>query len=157
VNLEDVAVEVQVVLPAPPERVFALLTDVEAMGGLGPENVRSQWRDERRGVGAAFTGANRRGELAWEVPCLVVEHVPPSRFAFTTGDPERPSATWSYELAPVEGGTLVTQRFRHGPGDTALRRYVEQRPDRAEQAVARRIAELEQGMRTTLAAAARLL
>ena len=51
-------VTVQELLPAPPEQVFALLTDVERMGGLGPQNVRSVWQDEQRGVGAVFRGGS---------------------------------------------------------------------------------------------------
>ncbi len=150
-------VEVVEVLPAPPERVFALLTDVERMAGLGPEHNAARWVDDRRGVAAVFYGANERDGMTWEVPCRVVEHQPPARFAWTTGDPDLPSAIWSYALAPVDGGTQVTQRFRHGAGFTYLRRAVEKRPEQAEQYVAGRAAELERNMRTTLRAAARLV
>ncbi len=150
-------VEVVEVLPAPPARVFALLTDVERMAGLGPEHSHAQWRDDRRGVGAVFVGSNERDGRGWNVPCHVVEHEPATRFAWSTGDPEQPSATWSYQLEPVEGGTLVTQVFRHGPGFTYLRRFVEKYPEREQELVAGRAAELEQNMRRVLRAAAALL
>lgn len=150
-------VVVEEVLPGPRERVFALLSDVERTAGLGPENVRTTWQDERRGVGAVFTGVNRNGDREWEVPCTVVVHDPPARFGWTTGDPDRPSATWTYELHDADGGTRVVQRFRHGPGFTYLRRVVEKHPERAQELVDGRAAQLEQGMRTTLQAAARLL
>jgi uncharacterized protein YndB with AHSA1/START domain len=157
VLIAEMVVTVEELLPASPEAVFALLTDVERMGGLGPENVRSRWVDDRRGVGAVFRGYNSRGDLAWDVPCRVVEHVPPTRFAWTTGNPEHPSATWSYELAPVEGGTLVTQTFRHGDGFTYLRAAAERRPEKEEEYVADRAEELERNMLATLRAAAKLL
>jgi uncharacterized protein YndB with AHSA1/START domain len=157
VNLQEVVVEVRVVLPAPREQVFALLSDVERMGGLGPENVRTQWESDEHGVGARFRGWNERDGRAWDVPCTVVEHDPPVRFAWVTGPFGDPSATWSYELADVDGGTQVQQRFQHGPGFTYLRRAVEKHPERAEELLAARTAELERNMRATLEAAGRLL
>ena len=151
-------VEVQELLPAAPAEVFALLSDVERMGGLGPENTRCAWLSDARGLGAEFRGWNsREGIGEWDVPCRVVEHEPPRRFGWETGPVGRPSATWTYDLAEADGGTLVTQRFRHGPGFTYLRQAVERRPDRAEQYVAGRAAELERNMRVTLRAAAGLL
>lgn len=156
-ELEQLTVEVQELLPAPPEKVFALLTDVERMGGLGPENTRSEWVGDNRGIGAGFRGWNEREGRAWDVPCRIVEHEPPTRFGWETGPAARPSTTWSYELVEVDGGTLVTQRFRHGPGFTYLRQAIERRPERAERYLAGRAAELERNMRVTLRAAAALL
>ena len=156
-DLEQLVVEVVEVLPGPPEAVFGLLSDVERTGGLGPENVRTQWLSDERGVGAEFRGSNQRGELAWDVPCRVVVCDPPHRFAWTTGAVEQPSAIWSYDLEPVDGGTRVTQVFRHGPGFTYLRRAVDKHPERAQELTAGRAAELERNMRTVLRAAAGLL
>lgn len=150
-------VTVQDVLPGTPAQVHALLTDVERMGGLGPENTRTVWRDEQRGAGAVFVGTNVRGERTWDVPCTVLEDRSPERFAWSVGDPDRPSAFWSYDLAPAEGGTRVTQEFRHGPGPSFLRRAVVAQPEQEEQHVAGRAAELEAGMRATLQAAGALL
>jgi uncharacterized protein YndB with AHSA1/START domain len=120
VVLEDVAVEVNELLPAPPHEVWALLTDVGRMGGLGPENTRSQWESPDRGVGAVFRGWNELGGLAYDVPCTVVAWDPPRAFGYAVGDPALPSAAWSYDLVEAEGGTRVTQRFQHGPGRTTL-------------------------------------
>ena len=156
-DLEQLTVTVVEVLPAPPEAVFHLLSDVERMGGLGPENTRSEWLSDARGVGADFRGHNARGDLVWDVPCRVVVHDPPHRFAWTTGAVEQPSAIWSYDLEQDDGGTRVTQVFRHGPGFTYLRRAVDARPERAADHVAGRAAELERNMRATLQAAAQLL
>ena len=60
-------VEVQHRFDAPPEQVFALLTDVERMGGLGPENVRTQWESDERGVGAVSAGGT--GASSWSGTC----------------------------------------------------------------------------------------
>jgi len=157
VVLEEVAVEVSELLPAGLDEVYALLTDVERMGGLGPENTRSQWESEDRGLGAVFRGWNVVSGHAYDVPCTVVTADPPRAFAYVVGNTSLPSATWSYDLVEHGGGTRVTQRFQHGPGRTFLRRAVAAEPDRAAELVAQRVAQIEAGMRTTLQAAAALL
>jgi hypothetical protein len=149
-GLLDMVVEVEHRFAAAPEQVFALLSDVEAMAGLGPEHEQAIWTDASR---TAFTGRNRMGDAVWEVPCFVVEDSAPTRFAWTVGPVSSPSATWSYDLWPDGDGTLVRQRFAHGPGPTYLRGYVEQHPDRAERAIAGRAEMLRANMLTVLAAA----
>ncbi len=157
VVLEEVAVEVSELLPAGPEEVYALLTDVERMGGLGPENTRSEWESDDRGAGAVFRGWNVLQGRAYDLPCTVTTADPPRAFAWAVGDPSLPSATWAYDLVEQGGGTRVTQRFQHGPGRTFLRRAVAAEPERAAELVAERVAQIEAGMRTTLQAAAALL
>ena len=95
--------------------VWALLSDVERMAGLGPEHVEAVWTTVDRGPGSEFTGKNRRGDMEWEVPCFVTECDPPSRFAWTVLEPDNPSSRWSYTLSPDGEGTVVVQRFEHGP------------------------------------------
>ena len=154
VVLENMVVEVQHRFDAPPDEVFALLHDVERMAGLGPEHDRATWTGP-----ATFTGTNCRPDLdlRWEVTCFVIADSPPHEFAWTVGPPDHPSATWSYRLEPDGGGTLVTQRMVHGPGTTYLRVFCTQQPDKAQRAVARRAAELEQNMTAVLRTAASLL
>lgn len=150
-------VEVEELLPAAPDAVFAVLSDPPRTAGLGPETHACTWAGEERGVGAVFTGSNRLGELEYDVPCTVVAHEPPTRFAWTVGDPAQPSATWTYELAPADGGTRVVQRFEHGPGRTFLRRAVTAEPERYDELVAERGAMIADGMRQVLQGVGRLL
>jgi hypothetical protein len=82
--LLDMVVEVEHRFAAAPEQVFTMLSDVEAMAGLGPEHEQATWTDTSR---------------------------------------------------------------------TNLRGYVEQHPDRAEQAIAGRAEMLRANMLTVLAAA----
>lgn len=128
-----------------------------ADGGLGPEHAGAAWRDDQRGPGAVFTGVNERWGRRWEVACVVTAWEPPRSFAWQVGDPAQPTATWSYELAPADGGTVVTQRFRHGPGRSFLRAAVGRHPERESELVAERAADLAANMRTVLRAAGRLL
>lgn len=46
--VEDMTVDVEHHFDAPAEQVFALLTDVEPMAGLGPEHESAAWLDDRR-------------------------------------------------------------------------------------------------------------
>jgi hypothetical protein len=157
VRLADMVVEVEQVLPGTPEEVWSLLVDVERLGGLGPENVQNAWDGPERGVGAVFSGTNARGDRSWTVPCTVTVWEPGLRFGYDVGRPDQPSASWSYELAPVDGGTQVVQRFVHGPGPTFLRRAVEKDPASEEELVAGRAEDLAAGMRTVLRAVGDLL
>lgn len=156
-DVDGLTVEVVEVLPATPALVHALLSDPVRTAGLGPECVRAEWLDDRRGPGARFRAENERQGRSWEVTCTVLADEPGEQFVWAVGDLALPSSTWSYDLAPVDGGTRVVQRFVHGPGSTFLRAVVAKHPDRAEMLVTARTAELEDGMRATLRAAAALL
>lgn len=144
-------VEVEQHVAAPPADVFALLSDVERMAGLGPEHAQAGWTDRAR---TRFLGVNVRGQQRWEVGCTVADRIPPERFAWVTGNPAMPGARWSYDLRTNGEDTLVRQRFEHGPGCSYLREFVEAEPERAERAIARRSEELRQGMVQVLAAVA---
>ena len=153
-DLDDMQVEVEHRFDAPPDDVFAVLTDVERMAGLGPEHQTAQWLDEER---TRFSGTNLMGDRTWEVTCHVLVSEPPYRFGWTVGDAEAPSSTWSYDLAADGEGTLVRQRFVLGPGRSFLRHAIGKEPDKAEQYVDGRAAQLRADMLNVLAAAESLL
>lgn len=142
-------------IAAPPEVVWDLLTDVPRMAEHSPEVAVAEWLDGAPGpaIGARFAGTNRRGsDFEWTVPCTVVESDRPRCFAWTVLEPENPSSTWRYDLEPDgAGGTVVRQRFRHGPGVSFVRRAVEADPDHGAAVMAGRSADLERGMVATLA------
>jgi len=150
-------VEVSHRFDAPIETVWALLSDIERMAGLGPEHVEASWVGLEHGAGARFNGKNRRGGMEWEVPCCVTECVPPRRFAWTVLDPENPSSRWSYTLTPEAGRTVVVQRFEHGPNYSFTRMWAEERPHEALNIVRERTETLRADMKATLVNAARLV
>ncbi|MER7761644.1 SRPBCC domain-containing protein [Streptomyces sp. NPDC097619] len=119
--LDALRVAVERYFAAPPERVWDLLTDVPAMALWSPEVVEARWLTRPVAEGARFRATNRRGGMEWSVVCHVLASEAPTRFVWCVSEPARPSSTWSYDLAPRDGGTLVTQRFRHGPGASLVR------------------------------------
>jgi len=91
-------------LPAPPERVFALLTDVAAY---------PTWRADVRAVEVEgtqplrFRGTSRHGDILFEE----VERRPPERLVVRVADPDLPfGGRWTYTLAPDAEGTLLSIR-----------------------------------------------
>ena len=156
--LVEMSVEVSATVDAPVDRVWALLSDVERMAGLGPEHVAASWVTTGPAPGARFTGVNRRGDFTWEVPCVITACRPPEYLEWTVGDTPDHSSTWSYTLTGDDAGpTVVVQRFRHGPGFSFVRQRIDGAPDQAGPIIAGRSAMLRDGMEATLAAAARLL
>lgn len=158
VDLTTMAAEVTVRFDAPIEAVWDLLTNVERMAGLGPEHFRARWLTPGPAMGARFEGWNRIGEQEWDVICVVTACRPPEFIEWNVGEGPLPSSTWSYVLTPdAERSTLVTQHFRHGPGESGVTNAVEQHPERATLIVEGRSNTLRTNMTSTLQAAAQLL
>lgn len=156
-QLDEMTVDVQHRFSSPIEQVWELLSDVERMAARGPEHISAHWQDPGPALGARFCGSNVRQGRKWTVQCLVVICNRPSQFGWIVGNPKEPSSHWLYELTADGDGTLVTQRFEHGPGFTYLRRAVEKHPDLAAQLVGARAKELVENMRASLSAADALL
>jgi len=158
IDLTTMAVDVTVRFAAPTESVWTLLTNVERMAGLGPEHIRARWLTPGPAAGARFEGWNRIGEREWDVICVVTACRRPEFIEWNVGEGPLPSSTWSYLLTPDHGeSTLVTQRFRHGPGRSGVSEAVEQHPEHAAMIMERRSDTLRTNMNSTLEAAARLL
>jgi uncharacterized protein YndB with AHSA1/START domain len=93
----------QAVLSQPPERVFAVLTDVEAF---------PKWRGDLKRVEVLDAGPRKRwresgsnGDITFEV----AESNPPSRLVSRIADTNLAfGGTWTYELAPEGSGTRLT-------------------------------------------------
>jgi uncharacterized protein YndB with AHSA1/START domain len=156
IDWTDMVIEVTHRFEAPITDVWTLLSDVERRAGLGPEHIEARWLGPGPRVGARFTGKNRRGEDEWEVPCHFTESDPPHRLTWTVLEPENPSSLWSYTLTSDDHGTIVVQRFRHGPNYSFLRLWAEEQPDHAAAMVRERAQVLRADMQVTLANATKL-
>ena len=152
-------VEVPIEIDAPPERVWAVVSDIAVMPGASPELQAVEWLDGRSGpgLGARFAGHNRHEAFGeWSTVSVIVEYDPPRVFAWAVRDPEEPSAVWRFSLEPQGGGTLLRHWVQVGPGRSGLSFAIDQMPDKEQKIVFVRLRELEANMADTLAAIKRL-
>jgi uncharacterized protein YndB with AHSA1/START domain len=116
--------EVSLHMDAPPEKVWALVTDVTRIGEFSPETFEGKWTRGSTGpeVGATFAGHVKRngvGPTYW-APCVVTECVEDELFEFAVGTEKFAANNWGYRLEPAPGkngstGTKVTEYFRLEP------------------------------------------
>ena len=100
-------------IEAPPEKVYAVVTDVTRMGEWSPETVKAEWLDGASGptVGARFKGTNRRGLVRWSTKPRVLVADEGREFAFVTATGGKDLTKWSYRFEPDGGGAKVTESF----------------------------------------------
>src|SRR6478609_4049633 len=99
---------VTVHMAAPPEQVWALVSDVTRIGEFSPETFEAEWLD-----GATCRGhvkRNGKGPIYW-VTCTVLASEPGREFTFGTAGKTEPLNVWSYKLEPSGDGTDVTESF----------------------------------------------
>ena len=103
---------------APPERVWAALSDLARMPDWSPELVRMV--PLKRGglrVGQWYLGINRRKAVVWPTRSVVAEVEPGRRL---TWDTKSSGARWIWELVPEGGGTRVVHRRPVPTGITGM-------------------------------------
>lgn len=111
--------EVTVGMDAPPEKVWALVSDVTRIGEFSPETFEARWTRGSTGpeVGAYFKGHVKRngvGPTYW-TPCQVTACVPNELFEFRVGTEEVAVNNWGYRIEADGDGSLVTEYFRLEP------------------------------------------
>jgi Polyketide cyclase / dehydrase and lipid transport len=114
VDLSDLQVSRKVVVAAPPEHVYDLVSDVTRIGELSPA-CKAAWWDEGSGprVGGWFTGRNESPERGtWERHCEVIVAEPARAFGWIAGGREEGVAEWIYRFRPLDGGTEVEESWR---------------------------------------------
>lgn len=109
----DAACEVMV--EAPPEVVYDLVSDITRMGEWSPECHRCRWVGEATTpvAGARFRGWNRFRGLRWSRVCEVVTADRGREFSFRTVPKGvfRDSTRWTFEFHPEGSGTRLVQRY----------------------------------------------
>jgi hypothetical protein len=103
-------IEVNKVVAASPEQVYALVSDLPSMGRFSPENTGGRWVKGSTGptVGAKFEGTNAIGKKKWKTLATVTAAQPATVFAFDVVAAGCKVAGWGFALEPAEGGTKVT-------------------------------------------------
>ena len=106
--------QVEVVVAASPEEVYAVVADVTRIAEWSHECRGAEWLDGATGaaVGARFRGANKVGRFGWSRVCTVTAAEPGRVFDYRTdGGVPADSTAWSFRFSPVDGGTRVVQRY----------------------------------------------
>ena len=99
---------VEDVIDAPPEQVWALLTDFSRMPDWSPELVRMvPLKSGGLRPGQWYLGLNRRKGVVWPTRSVVVAVAPARRLVWGTTSS---GAQWIWELAPEGAGTRVVHR-----------------------------------------------
>lgn len=105
----------QIVVEAPPDVVYGLVSDLTRMGEYSPECYRCRWLDGADGptVGVRFRGSSKFRGFRWSRTGRITRMEAPSLFQFETlPDAIFHDATrWTYRFEPVDGGTLVTESY----------------------------------------------
>jgi uncharacterized protein YndB with AHSA1/START domain len=105
---------------APPDRVWATLTDLSRMPDWSPELVRMlPLKPGGLRVGQWYLGINRRRGVVWPTRSVVAEVEPERRL---TWDTRSSGARWIWELLPEGDGTRVVHRRPVPTGLTLLTR-----------------------------------
>lgn len=145
---------VSIDIAAPPERVWDLISDVTLLPRFSTELQHAQWAEgfDAPALGAQFLGTNRHPEIGeWTTTSHIIEFDPPRLFGWAVGDPEMCAATWQFESDSIPEGTRLRYTARLGPGRSGVTLLISREPDRADEIVARRLAQWEAGMQFTLA------
>jgi uncharacterized protein YndB with AHSA1/START domain len=110
---EGVEGQATVHIEAPPEKVYAMITDVTRMGEWSPETQRAEWVGGATGpaVGARFKGHNKLGIARWSTTPTVKVADAGKEFTFETGKPGKEATRWTYRFTPKDGGTDLTESF----------------------------------------------
>lgn len=106
---QDRSVSVSRVIPAPPEKIFAVLTDPSmhpVIDGSGTVKGFRKADAERLELGSRF-GMSMRIGLPYLISNVVVEHDENRRIAWRHMGRHR----WRFELELVDGGTEVVHTF----------------------------------------------
>jgi ligand-binding SRPBCC domain-containing protein len=149
------AVAVTTYIEAPPERVWALVSDIYLMPRLSSELQEVEWlgRVSEPAVGCRFRGRNTHRALGtWETVSTIVACDEPREFGWAVGDPAHPSATWKFTLSPEGPGTVLEQRAQLGPGRSGLNLAIEAMPENEQKIVFVRLRDFEAGCTSNLAA-----
>jgi uncharacterized protein YndB with AHSA1/START domain len=140
-------VTVERVIPAPPERIFALLADPaqhHTFDGSGTVRDAKAAGAEPVQLGSQF-GMNMKLGFPYSMVNTVVEFEPDRRIAWQTRPPGIfaklfGGRIWRYELEPADGGTIVRESWdirQEKPSPAIVRRAGKHTRENMEKTLAR--------------------
>ncbi len=101
-------------IAAPPEAIYALVSDVTRTPEYSPEVVKCTWINNSNGpaVGARFKAINHAGRIPdWPNKPVVTVADPGRTFAFERTEIGGGTIEWRYTLEPDGTGTQVTESY----------------------------------------------
>src|SRR5262245_40498002 len=114
-------IEVDTVVDAPIERVWALVTDIGLPARFSCEFVGATWLDDGPRLSPRFVGRSRHPAIGeWETTCTVTRYEPQRAFGWDVSDTENPSSSWWFELEQEPDGVRLCQGARIGPAPSGL-------------------------------------
>ncbi len=145
--------EESVVVAAPAQRLYDLVSDIARTGEWSPVCTTCWWDDDAEAgrVGAWFTGRNELEDRIWETRSQVVVADPGREFAWVVGGS---FVRWGFTLTAAEAGTTLTESWAFLPGGIAM--FEEKYGDQARDQIADRTRQALEGIPRTLAAVKRI-
>lgn len=145
-------VEVDIVIAAPAEAVWAHVSDIALPTRFSSELEDVEWVDERGpGVGARFVGHNRHPAIgSWDTTCTVTAFEPPRAFSWVVGEVDHPSSAWRFSLAEEGDGTRLTQWMQMGPARSGINLAIDAMPEKEDKILRRRLDEHRRNMEGNL-------
>lgn len=145
---------VDLYVQAPPEQIWALVTDLALHAMISDELQNAEWENDDGAVlGNRFVGTNRNRYFGeWQTTATVVECKEPLVFAWAVGDVDEPNTTWRFSLQPSGSGTVLTQSMQLGTGASGLTIAIASMPDKEERIVEGRMTEFRAAMQANLVA-----
>jgi hypothetical protein len=139
-----------ILVNAPPQAVYALVSDVTRMGDWAAECEHNAWLGGATGPrrGARFRGHNRRGWRRWSTTATVVAAQPGHLFAFRVTSFGLPVSVWAYDIHPTTDGCEVSECMWYHAG--RLLRWVLAPVGTGVRGKAQRLAENERNIARTL-------
>ena len=105
-----------ITIAAPPDDVYAIVSDVTRIGELSPVCKSAAWDDASAAgkEGAWFTGHNEIGDVSWDTHCKVVAATPGREFTWINHGPngDVELVRWGYMFEPEGDGTKVTETWQ---------------------------------------------
>jgi len=118
--MPDQVLQAELDIDAPPEKVWALVSDLSLMPRWSPQCRLMKTFGPLR-AGAKTFNLNRRNLMFWPTTGQLTEVVPEQKLAFRViGN----NTVWSYELEPTATGTRVVETGRADGGVAPVANFV---------------------------------
>ncbi|RSN10137.1 polyketide cyclase [Streptomyces sp. WAC 05977] len=102
----------KIAIAAPPEKVYALVSDPGALADMAEEYEGHRWVGAAKepAVGAKFRGRNRRGFRRWSTLSMITDADAGKRFAFeVTTFAGLPVSRWQYDIEATDDGCVAVE------------------------------------------------